>query len=75
MRPLLRDLRGQVALLASDHVAGVDCHRLSRGLSGKVLEVPVRRIFTGGVDAVSRDLLLSAAALSWVVELWRERAV
>jgi acetoacetyl-CoA synthetase len=47
-----------------------------RTLSGKVLEVPVKRILMGtSVDkAASRDSLANPAALDWFVELARVRA-
>ena len=42
-----------------------------RTLSGKVLEVPVKRILTGTPpeQAASRDSLANPAALDWFVEL------
>ena len=42
-----------------------------RTLSGKVLEVPVKRILTGTPpeEAASRDSLANPAALDWFVEL------
>ena len=41
-----------------------------RTLSGKVLEVPVKRILTGtpAEQAASRDSLANPAALDWFVE-------
>jgi acetoacetyl-CoA synthetase len=47
-----------------------------RTLSGKVLEVPVKRILTGtpADKAASRDSLQNPAALDWFVELAAERA-
>ncbi len=47
-----------------------------RTLSGKVLEVPVKRILMGEpADRVaSRDSLADPAALDWFAELARERA-
>ncbi len=47
-----------------------------RTLSGKVLEVPVKRILMGEdpARAASRDSLLSPAALDWFVDLARRRA-
>ncbi len=46
-----------------------------RTLSGKVLEVPVKRILTGtpAEQAASRDSLANPAALDWFVELRRSR--
>ena len=46
-----------------------------RTLSGKVLEVPVKRILTGtpADKAASRDSLQNPAALDWFVELAAER--
>ncbi|MCW3006989.1 MAG: acetoacetyl-CoA synthase, partial [Solirubrobacterales bacterium] len=48
-----------------------------RTLSGKVLEVPVKRILQGAAPevAASRDSLVNPAALDWFVDLARERAV
>ena len=47
-----------------------------RTLSGKVLEVPVKRILTGtpAEKAASRDSLQNPAALDWFVELAAERS-
>jgi acetoacetyl-CoA synthetase len=47
-----------------------------RTLSGKVLEVPVKRILAGTPpeQAASRDSLANPAALDWFVDLARERA-
>jgi len=47
-----------------------------RTLSGKVLEVPVKRILMGQDPAsvVSRDSLANPAALDWFIELAAERA-
>ncbi len=47
-----------------------------RTLSGKVLEVPVKRILMGedAARAASRDSLANPAALDWFVELARARA-
>ena len=47
-----------------------------RTLSGKVLEVPVKRILTGtpAEEAASRDSLQDPAALDWFVALAAERA-
>jgi acetoacetyl-CoA synthetase len=49
---------------------------LPRTLSGKVLEVPVKRILMGGdpATAASRDSLADPAALDWFVQFARERA-
>jgi acetoacetyl-CoA synthetase len=46
-----------------------------RTLSGKLLEVPVKRILSGTPPerAASRDSLANPAALDWIVELARER--
>ena len=46
-----------------------------RTLSGKVLEVPVKRILTGvpAAEAASRDSLQDPAALDWFVELAARR--
>ncbi|MEY2515542.1 MAG: acetoacetyl-CoA synthetase, partial [bacterium] len=46
-----------------------------RTLSGKLLEVPVKRILSGTPPerAASRDSLANPAALDWFVELARER--
>ena len=46
-----------------------------RTLSGKVLEVPVKRILTGtpADEAASRDSLQDPAALDWFVELAEQR--
>jgi acetoacetyl-CoA synthetase len=46
-----------------------------RTLSGKVLEVPVKKILTGtpAEQAASRDSLANPAALDWFVELARRR--
>ena len=48
-----------------------------RTLSGKLLEVPVKRILGGTPpeQAASRDSLANPAALDWFVELARERAL
>jgi len=47
-----------------------------RTLSGKVLEVPVKRILSGTppAQAASRDSLANPAALDWFVRFARERA-
>jgi acetoacetyl-CoA synthetase len=47
-----------------------------RTLSGKILEVPVKRILAGTPpeQAASRDSLANPAALDWFVDLARERA-
>jgi acetoacetyl-CoA synthetase len=47
-----------------------------RTLSGKVLEVPVKRILTGTVpeEAASRDSLANPASLDYFVELAAELA-
>jgi acetoacetyl-CoA synthetase len=47
-----------------------------RTLSGKLLEVPVKRILSGTSpeQAASRDSLANPAALDWFVELGRARA-
>ena len=47
-----------------------------RTLSGKVLEVPVKKILTGtpAEKAASRDSLANPKALDWFVELAQERA-
>jgi acetoacetyl-CoA synthetase len=47
-----------------------------RTLSGKILEVPVKRILAGTPpeQAASRDSLANPAALDWFVEFARERA-
>jgi acetoacetyl-CoA synthetase len=47
-----------------------------RTLSGKLLEVPVKRILSGTAPdrAASRDSLANPAALDWFVDLARERA-
>ena len=47
-----------------------------RTLSGKVLEVPVKRILTGTSpdEAASRDSLANPASLDYVVELAHELA-
>jgi acetoacetyl-CoA synthetase len=47
-----------------------------RTLSGKVLEVPVKKILTGTPPekAASRDSLQNAKALDWFVELAQKRA-
>jgi acetoacetyl-CoA synthetase len=47
-----------------------------RTLSGKVLEVPVKRILMGAdpATAASRDALADPAALDWFVQFARERA-
>jgi acetoacetyl-CoA synthetase len=47
-----------------------------RTLSGKVLEVPVKKILTGtpAEQAASRDSLANPAALDWFVELAQSRA-
>ena len=44
---------------------------MPRTLSGKVLEVPVKRILMGtpAEQAASRDSLANPAALDWFVEL------
>ena len=46
-----------------------------RTLSGKVLEVPVKRILTGtpAEKAASRDSLANPAALDWFVEFAKRR--
>jgi acetoacetyl-CoA synthetase len=46
-----------------------------RTLSGKLLEVPVKRILTGTdpEKAASRDSLANPAALDWFVELAEKR--
>jgi acetoacetyl-CoA synthetase len=48
-----------------------------RTLSGKLLEVPVKRILSGTApdQAASRDSLANPAALDWFVDLARERSV
>ena len=50
--------------------------QVPRTLSGKVLEVPVKRILMGtpADKAASRDSLQDPAALDWFVELAAERA-
>ena len=47
---------------------------MPRTLSGKVLEVPVKRILMGtpAEQAASRDSLANPAALDWFVELAKE---
>jgi acetoacetyl-CoA synthetase len=47
-----------------------------RTLSGKVLEVPVKRILMGESPerTVSRDALANPAALDWFVQFARQRA-
>ena len=49
---------------------------IPRTLSGKVLEVPVKRILMGEdpARAASRDSLANPAALDWFVELAAARA-
>jgi acetoacetyl-CoA synthetase len=49
---------------------------LPRTLSGKLLEVPVKRILLGGdpARAASRDSLANPAALDWFVELAARRS-
>ncbi len=48
-----------------------------RTLSGKVLEVPIKRILQGTAPerAASRDSLVNPAALDWLVQLARDRNV
>ena len=48
-----------------------------RTLSGKALEIPVKRILSGvpAEVAASRESLIDPAALDWFVALARERAV
>jgi acetoacetyl-CoA synthetase len=50
---------------------------IPRTLSGKVLEVPIKRILLGTAPelAASRDSLANPAALDWFVELARDRTV
>ena len=50
--------------------------QVPRTLSGKVLEVPVKRILSGTPPerAASRDSLANPAALDWFVDLARDRA-
>ena len=51
-------------------------HEVPRTLSGKILEVPVKRILAGVEPerAASRDALANPAALDWFVAFARERA-
>jgi len=76
------DLRAQIARRVRadcsprhvpDDVFAVD--EVPRTLSGKVLEVPVKRILTGVAPerAASRDSLANPAALDWFVRFARER--
>jgi acetoacetyl-CoA synthetase len=76
------DLRAQIARRVRedgsprhvpDDVHAVD--EVPRTLSGKVLEVPVKRILAGVAPerAVSRDSLANPAALDWFVAFARER--
>jgi acetoacetyl-CoA synthetase len=53
-----------------------DAPALPRTLSGKLLEVPVKRILLGGdpVRAASRDSLANPAALDWFVDLAARRS-
>ena len=57
-----------------DEIFSVD--KVPRTLSGKVLEVPVKRILMGTPPekAASRDSLANPEALDWFVELARRRA-
>ena len=76
------DLRGQIARRVREdcsprHVPD-DVHAVAevpRTLSGKVLEVPVKRILSGVAPerAASRDSLANPAALDWFVAFARER--
>jgi acetoacetyl-CoA synthetase len=76
------DLRAQIARRVRadcsprhvpDDVHAVDA--VPRTLSGKVLEVPVKRILSGVSPerAASRDSLANPAALDWFVAFARER--
>jgi acetoacetyl-CoA synthetase len=49
--------------------------QIPRTLSGKVLEVPVKRILLGAApeQAVSRDSLANPQALDWFVEFAEQR--
>jgi acetoacetyl-CoA synthetase len=53
----------------------IQVEAVPRTLSGKVLEVPVKKILMGGDPerAASRDSLANPAALDWFVEFARER--
>ncbi len=53
----------------------VEVPEVPRTLSGKVLEVPVKKILMGGdpAKAASRDSLANPAALDWFVEYARSR--
>ena len=48
---------------------------MPRTLSGKVLEVPVKKVLMGGdpEKAASRDSLANPAAFDWFVELAQKR--
>jgi acetoacetyl-CoA synthetase len=81
--PLDGDLRAQIARRVREdcsprHVPD-DVYAVAevpRTLSGKVLEVPVKRILSGTPPerAASRDSLANPAALDWFVQFARDRA-
>jgi acetoacetyl-CoA synthetase len=69
-REIARRVRGQCSPRhVPDEVFAIA--EVPRTLSGKVLEVPVKRILTGtpAEQAASRDSLANPAALDWFVEL------
>jgi acetoacetyl-CoA synthetase len=54
----------------------IEVPEVPRTLSGKVLEVPVKKILMGGdpEKAASRDSLANPAALDWFVRFAKERS-
>ena len=76
--PLTKELARRIREECSPRHVPNDVYAIAevpRTLSGKVLEVPVKRILTGTPpdQAASRDSLQNPAALDWFVELAAKR--